>query len=155
MRILGIDFGEKRIGLAIANPVLAIAQPLSVLKRKNIESDIKELEEIIKEYGVEEIVLGLPLDMNGRQGRKAKEAIDFGELLKEKLKLKISLYDERLSTAQGERILLQADLSRAKRKNVRDKIAAQIILQSYLDQRELSSGQNGAQQKNVSEDNIK
>lgn len=155
MKILGIDFGEKRIGLAIANPLLSIAQPLSVLKRKNIETDIKELEGIIKEYGIEEIVLGLPLNMNGSKGAKAKEAIDFSELLKERLKLKVILYDERLSTAQGERVLLQADLTRAKRKDVRDKIAAQIILQSYLDQREAQSGQNEAKERDVSENDIR
>lgn len=155
MRILGIDFGEKRIGLAIANPILSIAQPLSVLQRKNIDTDIKELEGIIKEYDIEEIVLGLPLNMNGSKGKKAQEAIDFGELLKERLKLKISFYDERLSTAQGERVLLQADLTRAKRKNVRDKIAAQIILQSYLDQREAQSGQSGTEKRDVSENDIR
>lgn len=137
MKTLGIDFGEKRIGLAIASSLFSIAQPLSVLKRKNIEADIKELEEIVKEYGIEEIVLGLPLNMNGSKGRKAQEAIDFGELLKKRLKLKVSLYDERLSTVEGERVLLQADLTRAKRRNIRDKIAAQIILQSYLDLKEL------------------
>ncbi len=137
MRILGIDLGEKRIGLAIANLSSNIAQPLKVLPRKNMESDIKKLKEIVEEYDVREIVVGLPLNMDGREGKKAKEAISFSELLKEKLKLPVELWDERLSTIQGERVLLQADVSRAKRKKVRDKLAAQLILQSYLDARQL------------------
>ncbi len=133
MRILGVDIGEKRIGLAVANTSIAIAQSLEVLKREDLESDIKKFREVVEEYDVKEIVIGLPLNMNGQQGRKAKEAIDFSELLARRLKLKVRLWDERLTTVESERILLKADISRAKRKKVRDKLAAQLILQSYLD----------------------
>jgi putative Holliday junction resolvase len=133
MEILGIDIGQRRIGLAIANSSSYIAQPLRVLNRKNIEADIKELKKIIEEYKIGEIIMGFPLNMYGHKGKKAKEAIDFADLLRRKLSLKVRLWDERLTTVQGEKVLLEADMSRAKRKKVRDKLAAQLILQSYLD----------------------
>ena len=106
MRVLGIDLGEKRIGLAIPNRLNYIAQPLEVLERRDRESDIEALKEIIEEYNVTEIVLGLPLNMDGSEGKKAKEAIDFAKLLKERLKLWVRLWDERLSTVQREKVLL-------------------------------------------------
>ena len=137
MRILGVDFGEKRIGLAIANASSHIAQPLKVLQRKNIETDVKKLKEIIEEYNVKEIIMGLPLNMNGREGKKAKEAIDFSKLLEKKLSLNVRLWDERMTTIDSERVLLEADVTRAKRRKVRDKLAAQLILQSYLNAKQL------------------
>lgn len=137
MSILGMDLGEKRIGLAIANVSSHIAQPLKVLQRKNIETNIQKLKEIIEEYDVREIVMGFPLNMDGQEGKKAKEAIDFSKLLKKKLNLKVQLWDERMTTIEGERVLLKAGITRVKRRKVRDKLAAQLILQSYLDAKQL------------------
>jgi putative Holliday junction resolvase len=131
-RILGIDFGEKRIGLAISDELGLTAQGLDTLESKNSKKHIALLKEIIQENKVDKIVVGLPLDRNGNIN-KDSAVIDFVDRLKDGLKLPIETWDERLSTVEASRILLQADTSRRKRKRVVDKLAAQIILQGYLD----------------------
>ncbi|HHV63670.1 MAG TPA: Holliday junction resolvase RuvX [Peptococcaceae bacterium] len=133
MRIMGLDLGEKTIGVAMSDPLALTAQALKVIKRS--PGEMEELAQIIADYDVEEIVLGYPRNMNGSLGERAKLTEEFAEVLKKKFSLKIILWDERLSTMGATRVLLEADLSRAKRKKVIDKMAAVFILQGYLDSR--------------------
>jgi putative Holliday junction resolvase len=135
MRILGIDYGSKRIGVAVSDPLGITAQGVAVIgKSESFERDIRELKKIIKKYdGVDEIVVGLPKTMAGEIGPSAKVVLEFIEALKREFKLNITAWDERLTTAEAERALISAGLSREKRKKVIDKSAAAIILQSFLD----------------------
>ncbi len=132
MRIMGLDVGTKRIGIALSDPLGWTAQGHSVLHRKSIKSDFDALLEICRQYEVEKIIIGHPLNMNGTIGPKALEIQQFAEMIKEKSRLPVELWDERLSTRSAERTLLEADVSRRKRKQVIDKIAAVNILQAYL-----------------------
>lgn len=132
-RILGLDIGEKRIGIAVSDGLNITAQGIGVIERKNLKEDFKKINEVVTEYAVIKIIMGLPLNMNGSEGKSAKLAMDFASNLKEKIPIDIEMIDERLTTKQGERILLEADISRKKRKKNIDKIAAQLILQNYLD----------------------
>lgn len=133
MRILGLDVGDKTIGVAISDELGWTAQGLEVIRRRKLEDDLLRLVEIIDAYKVEEIVVGLPKNMNGTIGPRAELTIAFTESLKEKVTAPIKLWDERLTTASAERTLIEADVSRKKRKLVVDKMAAMLILQGYLD----------------------
>ena len=135
-RILGLDLGQKRIGLALSDKLGCTAQGLDTLVRSDINRDIESLRELVEKYEVKEIVVGLPLNMNGSLGPSARKVMEFIGILKKKLGLPIKSRDERLSSLQAEGVLLKADLSRQKRKKVVDKLAAQLILQSYLESRE-------------------
>ncbi len=132
-RILSLDFGEKRIGVAVSDPLNIIAQSVGTIERKGVKSDLKKIEELVRVYEAEKIIVGLPLNMDGTKGKSANRAIAFVNELKKEIKIEVEMLDERLTTRQGERIFLEADLSRKKRKKNIDKIAAQLILQSYLD----------------------
>ena len=132
-RILALDLGEKRIGVAVSDSLNVIAQSVGVIDRRGIKSDFKKIEELIKEYDTGALVVGLPLNMDGTKGKSADLAIDFVNALKKEVHIRVEMLDERLTTAQGERIFLEADISRKKRKKNIDKVAAQLILQSYLD----------------------
>jgi len=132
-RILALDLGEKRIGVAVSDPLNITAQSVGRIDRQNLKSDFKKIEGFIKEYGACRLVVGLPLNMNGTQGKSANLAIDFVNKLKREIHIEVEMVDERLTTAQGERVFLEADMSREKRKKNLDKIAAQLILQNYLD----------------------
>ncbi|MGI5901337.1 MAG: Holliday junction resolvase RuvX [Desulfitobacteriia bacterium] len=131
MRIMGLDFGDKTIGVAISDPLLITAQGVKVIKRS--PKDMEELENLIKDYQVEKIIIGYPRNMDGTLGERALKTRAFAEKLALEFKLPVELWDERLSTVGAERVLLEADLSRAKRKKVIDKMAAVFILQGYLD----------------------
>lgn len=133
MRILGLDVGDKTIGVAISDPLGFTAQGITTIRRKNYTYDIEELKKICDEYGVESIVSGLPKNMNGTLGPQGEKVLEFCERLKEALNIKIDMWDERLTTVAAHRAMLEADLSRAKRKKLVDKIAATYILQGYLD----------------------
>jgi len=133
MRILALDVGQQRIGLAISDGLGLTAQGLSTLTRKDIEKDLCALREIIRAHKVKEIVVGLPLNMDGTLGKKAKEVVDFVGILEQRLGYPVKVWDERLTTLEAEATLLAADLSRKKRRKVVDRLAAQLILQSYLD----------------------
>ena len=133
MRILGLDMGEKRIGVAISDGLGITAQCLDVITRKGLEEDTKELNNIIDTYKVVEIIVGLPINMNGTRGDAANKVIEFVNSLKDYIKIPVKMWDERLTTSQGEKILIGADVSRKKRKKIIDKLAAQILLQSYMD----------------------
>jgi putative Holliday junction resolvase len=135
MRILGIDYGDKRIGVAVSDPLGLTAQAVAVIgKGENFEMDVKELKRIIKNCGgVDEILVGLPKTMAGKIGEQAQKVLEFVEALKDAFKIKISTWDERLTSVEAEKTLISAGLSREKRKKVIDKSAAAYILQSYLD----------------------
>lgn len=133
MRILGLDIGQKTIGVAISDPLGFTAQGITTIKRKNFSSDVEEVKKIYDQYAVETIVAGLPKNMNGTIGPSGEMAKEFCEKLKENFNPKIEFWDERLTTVAAHRAMLEADLSRAKRKKIVDKIAATYILQGYLD----------------------
>jgi len=133
MRIMGLDVGVKRIGIAISDPMGWTAQGHSVLQRSKLNTDLETLARICKEFEIEEVVLGYPLNMNGTVGPKAEEIKEFGAILGDYLQIPISYWDERLSTVSAQRLLIDADVSRKKRKGVIDKMAAVNILQAYLD----------------------
>ena len=132
-RILGLDFGEKRIGVAVSDALNIIAQSVGTIERKGIKSDLKKIQELVQEYNAGRLIVGLPLNMNGTKGRSANLAIDFVNKVKKEIQIEVEMVVERLTTRQGERIFLEADVSREKRKKNLDKIAAQLILQIYLD----------------------
>ncbi|MCM8779107.1 MAG: Holliday junction resolvase RuvX [Candidatus Omnitrophica bacterium] len=129
-RILGIDFGEKRIGLAITDALGIIAQGLDTWENNN--DLFVHLEELIKKYGIKKIVVGIPRDRTGKI-KRISPVSDFVERLKERINLPLEIWDEHLTTSEAEKILVKAEVSRKKRKKVIDKLSAQIILQGYLD----------------------
>ena len=131
-KILAIDYGTKRIGLAVSDPMGITAQPVGVLNRKGKKTDIPLIGKVIKEKEVERIVIGLPLNMNGSEGKLCGEVKKFGERLEREFGLPVVYQDERLTTAQAEKVLLMGDASRQKRRGVIDQMAAQLILQKYL-----------------------
>lgn len=133
MRILALDLGEKRIGLALSDELGLTAQGLPTLSRKNIKEDIVSIRKVITEGGVDEILVGWPLNLNGSENRQTKFVSEFIEVLKKNFNLPIKTYDERLTSLMVEKSMLEANLSRSKRKNLADKLSAQVILQSYLD----------------------
>lgn len=135
MRILAIDWGNVRLGLAVADPTGIIATPLPPIKRKGNEKDIAELARVISEQEVSEIVIGMPLNIQGESGKSAAEVKNFALLLEKHFEGKIHFIDERYSTHAAERSLLEADVSRKKRKELRDGVAAAWILQGFLDSR--------------------
>lgn len=133
MKLLGLDIGSKRIGAAVSDELCITAQGLGVIESENEQKALKRLSEIVKQEKIEEIVVGLPLNMNGSKGPQAEKAIKFCDTLKKELNLPVKLWDERMSTMEADKVLIRADVSRAKRRKKIDKLAAQIILQSYLD----------------------
>lgn len=132
MRVLGLDYGDRRIGVAISDAFGWTAQGLEVIERDKIEDEMDRLGEIVKEQGIEVIVLGLPKNMNGTIGPRGELSLSFAERLRQFFRLPVHLWDERLSTVSAERTLLEADVSRKKRRQVIDKLAATLILQAYL-----------------------
>jgi putative Holliday junction resolvase len=133
-RVLGIDFGEKRLGLALSDESRTLASPLAVYERKDLQSDLRFLRDLILRYQITEIVLGLPLNMDGSLGPKAQQVLEFKRALEESLKLPVRTFYERFTTAEAERTLLEANMSRRQRKTKRDALAAVLILQGYLQQ---------------------
>lgn len=133
MRILGLDLGKKTIGVAICDPLGFTAQGLTTIRRVSKEKDIQELKEICDKYSVETIVIGLPKNMNGTIGPSGEIAMEFGKLIEERLDTQVKFWDERLTTVAAHRAMLEADLSRNKRKKIVDKVASTYILQGYLD----------------------
>lgn len=133
MRILGLDVGDRTIGVAISDPLGFTAQGITTIRRKSEEYDIEKLLEICNEYGVETIISGLPKNMNGTIGEQAQKVQRFCEALGSHTDIEIKFWDERLTTMAANRAMLEADMSRKKRKGLVDKIAATYILQGYLD----------------------
>lgn len=128
-----MDFGDKRIGAAVSDALGWTAQGKKVIQNTSWQEVVAEIDALIGEYDIEKVVVGLPKNMNGTLGFRAEKTLDFVERLKEEIEPSVITWDERLSTAAAERTLLEADVSRAKRKDVIDKMAAVVILQSYLD----------------------
>ena len=135
MRILALDVGTKRIGLALSDELLITAQGLDSIYRKDLKTDLDAIAHLVKENGVSEVVVGLPISMDGTYSAKTKEVTVFIEELAKAVDVPLKAWDERLTTVQAERALLEADTSRARRKHLVDKLAAQLILQGYLDSR--------------------
>ena len=141
MRILGLDVGQKTIGIAVSDPLGFTAQGITTIRRKNKNYDLEEVIKLIKKYEANIIVIGLPKNMNGSIGFAGEKIMEFTKLLEEKIReevekyknIKIEMWDERLTTVAAHRAMLEADLSRSKRKKIVDKIAATYILQGYLD----------------------
>jgi len=135
MRILAIDLGEKRIGIAISDELGITAQGLPTIPSTTEDENLKKIKKLVDKYNVKKIILGLPKNMNGTLGRQAEKSLSFAQKIKNIHQVPVELEDERLSTSKAERLLIQADRSRKKRKKVIDKMSAVIILQSYLDRR--------------------
>ena len=133
MRILSLDVGTRRIGVALSDPLGLTAQGLTVLTRQSRTKDLEVLCALVKQHAVETIVVGLPLTMRGERGPQARQMQTLARQLEGRCGVPVELVDERLTTAQSERILLEGDVSRRKRKHVIDQMAAQLILQHYLD----------------------
>ncbi len=141
MRLLGLDVGEKTIGIAVSDPLGWFAQGVETYRRKDEESDLAYLRGLVKQYEVAVVVIGLPLNMNGSEGPSALRARRLGELLNARVSIQTEYQDERLSTVAAEKVLISGNVSRKGRKQVIDKMAAVIILQNYLD-RMASKGNN-------------
>lgn len=135
MKYLALDVGDVRIGIAMSDMLGIIASGYETYTRKKNESDYDYLSELIRSNNVGTVVVGLPINMSGDEGNRAEIVREFAAELQNHISVPIVFQDERLSTVSAERVLLEADVSRNKRKNVIDKIAATIILQSYLDKK--------------------
>jgi putative Holliday junction resolvase len=132
-RILGIDFGMKRVGAAVSDPRRAIASPLEVYERRDPIQDARHYQTLVAENDVERIVIGLPVHLGGREGTSAALARTFGDWLASITALPVVFYDERFTTSEAEESLIAAGLKRSKRKGLRDMLAARLLLQNYLD----------------------
>jgi putative Holliday junction resolvase len=133
MKVLALDVGCKTIGIAVSDATGKIAFGLKTLDRKNTESSINKIRNIVEEKEVDKIVVGLPFNMDASISHQAEDILDFVKKLKKRIKPDIITYDERLTSVQAEKMLIKAGISRKKRRKKIDKIAAQLILQNYLD----------------------
>ncbi|WP_054635525.1 Holliday junction resolvase RuvX [Thalassobacillus sp. C254] len=136
MKVLGIDLGTRRIGIAVSDAMGWTAQGVETihLKDEDVETSFPRIKELIKEYEITKIVVGLPKNMNGTIGPRGEQCQEYAQSLEKEVSLPVVMYDERLTTQAVERTLISADVSRKKRKQVVDKMAAVMILQGYLDQ---------------------
>ena len=133
MRVLGLDVGERRVGLAVSDPMGWNAHSYAVMKRSSEEKELAYLKEVCREMEITQLVSGLPKNMDGSLGPKAQEVEAYATRMAELLGLPLAFMDERLTTVSAHKVLLEADLSRRKRKEVVDKVAAAYILQTWLD----------------------
>lgn len=141
MRIMGLDFGAKTVGVAISDALLITAQGIEIIRRKEenkLRKTCARIEELIVEYDVEEIVLGYPKNMNDTLGERIEKTEEFKEMLERRTGLEVHLWDERLTTVAAEKAMIEAGLRREERKEQVDKVAAVLILQGYLDARALA-----------------
>jgi len=132
-RILALDFGSKNIGVAVSDELGLTAQGLPTLRRSNKRNDLDHLRRVIRQFGVSEIVLGLPLRMSGLEGVQAEKVHAFAEELRRRFKLPVHLYDERLTSVEANRVLRESEMSIQRRAEVVDQLAAVLILQSFLE----------------------
>lgn len=140
MRILGLDYGEKRIGLALSDEMGITARGIPTLTRRSLEKDLESLEKIIRRFVVEKIVIGYPLRLDGSEGIQCEKVSRFAGILEKRFALPVIKWDETLTTSRAEEILTEVKVSRKKRKAVVDKLAAMIILQDYLNRRKTRDG---------------
>lgn len=134
---MGLDVGDKTIGVALSDIMGITAQPLKTIRRKGYEKDFQELMQIIESNSVDEIIAGLPKNMNGTLGPQGEKVIKFIEKLQNVIDIKVEYWDERLTTVAAQKALIEADMSREKRKKVVDMVAAALILQGYLDMKNM------------------
>ncbi len=132
MRLLGIDPGEKRIGVAVSDPLGITAQGLEVISYKNLDEAVERIRQLCGEYEVSTIVVGNPLNMSGSKGAASEKAEEFAALLRQKVLAEVEMIDERLTSSSAEKLLISGGASRKKRRQVKDKIAAVLILETYL-----------------------
>ncbi|MDD6440576.1 MAG: Holliday junction resolvase RuvX [bacterium] len=138
MRIMGLDYGTKTVGVAVSDPLGITAQAVETIERKaenKLRQTLARIETLAKEYEVEKFVLGLPKHMNNDIGERAEKSMEFGEMLRRRTGIEVIMWDERLTTVSAERTLIEAGVRRENRKQFIDQIAAVFILQSYLDSR--------------------
>jgi len=133
---MGLDIGSHTIGVAISDELKVTAQGLKTIRRKSMKEDLSEISNLISEFKIDKIVIGLPKNMDGTLGKQAKMVLQWIKKLRERINLPVVTWDERLTTMEASKVLLQADLSRKKRKRVIDKLSAILILQGYLNQEE-------------------
>ncbi|ALS23156.1 MULTISPECIES: Holliday junction resolvase RuvX [Paenibacillus] len=138
MRYMGLDYGDKTIGVAVSDELGWTAQGLEVIRRTTAQRDMDRIKALVQQYGVTEVVVGLPKNMNNTIGPRGEICIAFSKELHETLQMPVHLWDERLTTAAAQRTLLEADVSRKKRKQVVDKMAAALILQGFMDSQSYS-----------------
>ena len=136
---MGLDVGDKRIGVALSDPEGVLAYQLTTIFSKGEEVDLEAILNLVRQHGVERIVVGLPLSMDGSIGQQAEKVLAFSRLLAQRTNTPVDHWDERLSTVAANRAMMEAGLKRAKRKARRDSLAAVIMLQAYLDRQRLSS----------------
>ena len=136
MRILGLDYGSKTVGVAVSDPMLVTAQGVEIIRRESegkIRKTYQRIEELCKEYEVEKIVLGYPKNMNGTDGERAQKSLEFKEAIERRTGLPVIMWDERLTTVSADNIMMESGIRRENRKEYVDEIAAMIILQNYLE----------------------
>lgn len=136
MRIIGLDFGAKTVGVAMSDELLITAQGVEIIRRKSpgkLRQTLARIEEIIAEYGAEKIVLGYPKNMNNTEGERCEKTKEFKEMLEKRTSLPVVLWDERLTTVSADMVMMESGIRRENRKKYVDRIAAEFILQGYLD----------------------
>lgn len=142
MRIMGLDFGSKTVGVAVSDGLLLTAQGLEIIRRKEenkLRRTLARIEELILEYEVGEIVLGLPINMNATEGERARLTLEFREKLERRTGLPVVMWDERLTTVAADKAMIEAGVRRENRKEYVDMIAAVLILQGYLDRKSMKA----------------
>lgn len=139
MRIMGLDFGSKTVGVAVSDPLYITAQGVEIIRREQenkLRKTLARIEKLVKEYEVEEIVLGLPKNMNNSIGERAEKTLEFKAMLERRTGLNVVMWDERLTTVAADKTMMEAGVRRENRKKYVDQIAATFILQGYLDSRD-------------------
>lgn len=139
MRIMGLDFGSKTVGVAVSDPLYISAQGVEIIRREQenkLRKTLARIEELVKEYEVEEIVLGLPKNMNNSIGERAEKTLEFKAMLERRTGLNVVMWDERLTTVAADKTMMEVGVRRENRKKYVDQIAATFILQGYLDSRD-------------------
>lgn len=142
MRIMGLDFGSKTVGVAVSDSLLVTAQGIEIIRRKEenkLRKTLARIEELIVEYEVQEIVLGRPLNMNATEGERVELTMEFKEKLERRTGLPVIMWDERLTTVAAQKTMMEAGIRRENRKEYVDMIAASLILQGYLDRRSMKA----------------
>ena len=145
MRIMGLDFGSKTVGVAVSDPLGITAQGVEIVRRKSpnkLRQTLARIDELVREYGVEELVLGYPKNMNGTEGERCEKTREFKELLEKGTGLPGALWDERLTTVAADRSMMEAGLGRYERKEYVDEIAAVFILQGYMAAKAIKTGES-------------
>ena len=145
MRAIGLDFGSKTVGVAISDPLGVTAQGIEIIRRTSenkLRKTLARIEELIKEYGVDTIVLGLPKNMNNTLGDRAEKSLEFKGMLERRTGLPVVMWDERLTTVEANRTLIEGNIRRENRKQYVDQLGAVLILQGYLDSEGIKNGKN-------------